>query len=131
MVKVLVVEDDVLISRMYKKVFQSERYEVFVAENGQVGLDLARTIEPTIILLDILMPKLNGMQMLQQLKADPKIAKIPVVILTNLAGTADAEKALGLGAVKYIIKSEHKPKEVFDIVKGIITAHTRDEVPEA
>src|SRR3990172_5621808 len=115
---------------MYQKVFQSEGYEVFVAENGQVGLDLARTIEPTIILLDILMPKLNGMQMLQQLKADPKIAKIPVVILTNLAGTADAEKALGLGAVKYIIKSEHKPKEVFDIVKVIITSHTRDEVPE-
>jgi len=131
MIKVLVVEDDELISRMYQKVFQSEGYEVFVAENGQVGLDLARTKEPTIILLDIMMPKLNGMQMLQQLKADPKIAKIPVVILTNLSGTADAEKALEFGAVKYIIKSEYKPKEVFDIVKKILAAYTRDEVPKA
>lgn len=75
MAKILVVEDDALISRMYQKVFESEGYEVFMAEDGQVGLDLARTKKPTIILLDIMMPKLNGLQMLQQLKADPILPK--------------------------------------------------------
>lgn len=131
MIKILVVEDDVLISRMYQKVFESEGYEVFLAGDGQAGLDLARAKVPTIVLLDIMMPKMNGMQMLEQLKADPKITKIPVVILTNLAGTVDAEKALKMGAVKYIVKSEYTPKEVFDIVKGILAAYTRDEIPKA
>ncbi|MDO8269752.1 MAG: response regulator [Candidatus Levybacteria bacterium] len=131
MIKVLIVEDDVLISRMYQKVFESEGYEVLMAGNGQEGLDMARTKAPTIILLDIMMPKMNGMQMLEQIKADPKIAKIPVIVLTNLSGTTDAERALKLGAVKYIVKSEHKPKDVFDMVKGILAASTRDEIPEA
>ena len=130
MAKILVVEDDALISRMYQKVFESEGYEVFMAVDGQIGLDLARTKKPTIILLDIMMPKLNGLQMLQQLKADPDIAKIPVIVLTNLSGAQDAERALELGAVRYIVKSEHKPKEVFDIVKGILAGYTRNEIPE-
>ena len=130
MAKILVVEDDALISRMYQKVFESEGYEVFMAVDGQIGLDLARTKKPTIILLDIMMPKLNGLQMLQQLKADPDIAKIPVIVLTNLSGAQDAERALELGAVRYIVKTEHKPKEVFDILKGILAGYTRNEIPE-
>jgi len=130
MIKVLIVEDDTLISRMYQKVFESEGYNVLLAGDGQVGLDLVRSEIPTIILLDIMMPKMNGLQMLQELKTDPKVSKIPVIVLTNLSGTADAEKALELGAVKYIVKSEYKPKEVFDIVKGILTAYTRNEIPK-
>lgn len=129
MAKILIVEDDILIARMYQKIFESEGNKVFIAQDGQAGLDMARTLLPTVILLDIMMPKLNGMQMLEELERDPKISGIPVVVLTNLSGTNDAERALSLGAIKYIVKSEHKPKEVYEIVKEILIGYTRNDIP--
>jgi DNA-binding response OmpR family regulator len=130
MSKILIVEDDALILRMYQEAFTSEGFEVLFASDGQAGLDMARANKPTIILLDIMMPKLNGMQMLEQLKADPAIHTIPVIVLTNLSSTMDAEKALKLGAVKYVVKSDYKPREIITIVKDILAGYTRgDGIP--
>jgi len=129
--KILIVEDDALLSKMYLSIFKSENYEVDTAANGQEGLDKARSGKPTLILLDIMMPQINGMEVLRQLKADPAVKDIPVVILTNLAGDHDIQAALNLGAVRYIIKSENKPKEVEAIVRDILAGYTRGEVPKA
>lgn len=130
MAKILIVEDDPLMCRMYQKIFNFENYEVDTAADGEEGLEKARTTNPTLILLDIMMPKMNGLQVLEKLKADPAISKIPVVMLTNLAGTQDAESALSKGAVKYIIKSEQEPKQVVDMVKEILSGYTRNDIPE-
>src|SRR5260221_345122 len=130
MTKILIVEDDPLMCRMYQKIFSFESYEVETAADGQEGLEKARTTAPTLILLDIMMPKMNGLQVLESLKADPATNKIPVIMLTNLAGTQDAETALSKGAVKYIIKSEQEPKQVVDMVKEIIAGYTRNDVPQ-
>ena len=129
MAKVLIIEDDPLISRMYQKIFTFEKYDVEIAKDGQEGLDKARETKPTVILLDVMMPKLNGLQVLEKLKDDNDTKNIPVIILTNLSGQLDAETALSKGAVKYIIKSEHEPKEVANIVKEILQASTRNDVP--
>jgi DNA-binding response OmpR family regulator len=129
MAKILIVEDDPLMSRMYQKIFTFEGYEADMAVDGQEGLDKARTDKPTLILLDVMMPKLNGLQVLEKLKIDPETKAIPVIMLTNLAGEQDAETALSKGAIKYIIKSEHEPKEVADMVKEILAGYTRNEVP--
>jgi twitching motility two-component system response regulator PilH len=129
MTKILVVEDDPLMSRMYQKIFTFEGYDVTMAGDGQEGLDKAREIKPTLMLLDVMMPKLNGLQVLEKLKSDPETKSIPVVMLTNLAGEQDAEGALSKGAIKYIIKSEHDPKEVADMVKEILAGYTRNEIP--
>lgn len=129
MAKVLIVEDDPLMSRMYQKIFTFEKFEVVMAADGQEGVDKARAEKPTLILLDVMMPKMNGLQALEKLKADPETKAIPVVMLTNLAGQQDAETALTKGAVKYIVKSEHEPKEVTDMVKQILAGYTRNEVP--
>jgi len=129
MSKILIVEDDPLISRLYQKIFTFEKYEVELAADGEEGLVKARNYKPTVILLDVMMPKLNGLQVLERLKADTETKDTPVVMLTNLAGEKDAETALSKGAVKYIIKSEHEPKEVANMVKEILTGYTRDEVP--
>lgn len=118
-------------SRMYQKIFTFEGYEVEVASDGQEGLDKAKSGKPTLILLDIMMPKLNGIQVLEQLKADPNTKAIPIIMLTNLAGQQDAEAALAKGAVKYIIKSEYEPKQVADMVKEVLAGYTRNEVPQA
>lgn len=130
MAKILITEDDPLMSRMYQKIFTFEGYEVLMAGDGQECLAKVREgIPPTLILLDVMMPNMNGMETLERLKADPATKAIPVVMLTNLAGQQDAETALSKGAVKYIIKSEHDPKEVADIVKEILAGYTRNEVP--
>src|SRR5476651_1669604 len=131
MAKVLIIEDDPLMSRMYQKIFTFEKYEVEVAGDGEEGLAKVLSTNPTIILLDVMMPKMNGLQVLEKLKADPATKAIPVVMLTNLAGQQDAETALSKGAVKYIVKSEHEPKEISDMVNEIIAGYTRDDIPTA
>jgi chemosensory pili system protein ChpA (sensor histidine kinase/response regulator) len=129
--KILIVEDDTLLSKMYYSIFTSENYQVDTAINGEEGLEKARAGKPALILLDIMMPKLNGMEVLKKLKADPDVKNIPVVVLTNLAGDADIQTALNMGAVRYIIKSEHKPKEVEAIVREVLSGYTRNDVPPA
>jgi len=129
MIKILIVEDDPLMSRMYQKIFKFEGYEVEFAEDGEEGFEKIKTTKPTLVLLDIMMPKLNGLQVLEKIKLDPELKRIPVVMLTNLAGTQDAETALANGAVKYIIKSENEPKQVVNMVKEILAGYTRDTIP--
>lgn len=131
MAKVLIIEDDPLMLRMYQKIFSFEKYQVDTAANGEEGLEKVRKDKPTLVLLDIMMPKMNGIQVLEKLKQDPETKKIPVVMLTNLAGEHDAENALTKGAVKYLVKSEYDPKQIANMVKEILAGYTRDEVPEA
>src|ERR1035438_2232929 len=127
MAKVFIVEDDPLMLRMYQKIFTFEKYEVEIASDGEEALAKVVAANPTVILLDIMMPKMNGMQVLEKLKADPATKNIPVIMLTNLSGQQDAETALSKGAVKYLIKSEYEPKEVADIVKEIIAGYRSEE----
>ncbi|MBI5126891.1 response regulator [Candidatus Roizmanbacteria bacterium] len=129
MVKILIIEDDPLMIRLYQKVFTFEGYTVEVAGNGEEGLEKVKSFSPNVVLLDIMMPKMNGLQVLEKLKANDDTKKIPVIMLTNLAGSQDAETALAKGAVKYIVKSEYEPKDVVKMVKEIIAGYTRDSVP--
>src|SRR3989344_3064412 len=113
----LIIEDGPLMSRMYQKIFKFEGFNIDTASDGEEGLSKVKSQKPTLILLDIMMPKMNGLEVLEKLKADPATKNIPVVVLTNLAGATDADRAISMGAVKYIIKSEHEPKEVANMVK--------------
>lgn len=130
MARILIIEDNTLISRMYEKAFKFEGYEVDLANNGEAGWEALTKNLPTIILLDVMMPKKSGIDLLGEIKANDRFNSVPVIVLTNLSGTQDAEKALELGAVKFIVKSEFKPKEVVSQVKEILAAYTRDVVPE-
>src|SRR3989337_3533026 len=127
MARILIVEDDTLIKRMYQQAFEFDGFKVDLASDGEDGLSKLKDNKPTVILLDIMMPKMNGLQFLEEIKSDPVNKNIPVVVLTNLSGTQDAQKALELGAVKYIVKSQYKPKQVVNMVKEIIAAYTRDD----
>lgn len=129
MTKILITEDDPLMSRMYQKIFTFEGFEVVMAADGQEGLDKIRAEKPTLVILDVMMPKLNGLEVLEKLKADPDTKHIPVIMLTNLSSQQDAENAMLKGAVKYIVKSEHDPKQVADIVKEVLAGYTRNEIP--
>jgi CheY-like chemotaxis protein len=131
MAKVLIVEDDPLISRMYQKIFTFEKFDVDVAANGEEALSKVTVFNPELILLDVMMPKMNGLQVLEKLKTLDATKAIPVVMLTNLAGQQDAETAIAKGAVKYIIKSEYEPKQVVEMVKEVLAGYTNTTAPSA
>ena len=118
MAKILIVEDDLLVSRMYQRAFISEGFNVDLAANGREGLKKAQEGRPDLVLLDIMMPEMNGLEVLSALKTDEALKAIPVVVLTNLSGTRDAEAAMAKGAAEYLVKSEYKPREVVIRVKS-------------
>ena len=120
MTKILLVEDDPLMSRMYMRVLKYEGFDVDFAENGEDGVAKAKSFKPDLILLDVMMSKMDGFKALEEIKADLNTKDIPVVMLTNLAGEQDQESALKKGAIKYLIKSNYKPKEVVQIVNDLL-----------
>lgn len=120
MKKILLIEDDQYISRMYHRILTLEGYEVKLAEDGEEGVMKAQSFKPELILLDMMMPKMNGIQVLEALKANPLTQAIPVIVLTNLVGDEEKEAILAKGAVKYLTKSDHEPREVVEIIKQFI-----------
>ena len=127
---VLLIEDDNLLVRMYQDKFTGDGYKVVVALDGENGLAKLKKEKPTLVLLDIMMPKMNGFEVLKKIKADPSSKNIPVILLTNLGGEDDAKKGLEMGAVAYLIKSDYTPDEVIAKIKEILSASTRDEISE-
>lgn len=121
MAKVLIVEDDALIQRMYQQILTFDKHDVAVAGNGKEGLNKVSEVKPDIILLDIMMPEFNGLQMLQELKRNEDYKDIPVIMLTNLDDKKDIDAAMALGAQKYFVKVEQTPREVADMVKETLT----------
>lgn len=120
--KILLVEDDIFLMNMYSTKFEIDGYEVFAADNGLDGLELAKEKQPHIILLDIMMPEMNGFEVLEKLKADPTTVKIPVIILTNINQQDDIQKGLSLGAVDYFIKAHFIPSEIVGKVEKILAS---------
>ena len=114
---IVLVEDDTFLANIYKTKFEMEGFKVIVAENGVDGLEEVKKRKPDIVLLDILLPKMDGFAVLKHIKEDESIKHIPVILLTNLGQKDDVEKGLELGAVDYLIKAHFKPSETVDKVK--------------
>jgi DNA-binding response OmpR family regulator len=117
---VLIVEDDVFLAGIYKKKFEVEGFKVSISEDGKNGIEDAKKKKPDIILLDVLLPKLDGFAVLKILKENKETNIIPVILLTNLGQKDDIEKGLEAGAVDYLIKIHFKPSEVVDKVRKIL-----------
>lgn len=119
--KILLVEDDQLLIRMYQRKFKSDGYDLHVATNGADGLVAAKDVKPDLVMMDIMMPKMNGLQALEKMKADAELNKIPVILLTNLGGSQDdIERGLQMGAVAYLVKSDTRPDQVVAKVKSVL-----------
>lgn len=118
--KILLIEDDPFLLSMYSTKFEIEDFRVYVASDGQKGLELAGKELPDIILLDILMPKMNGFEVLENLKAQKETKDIPVILLTNLNQKDEIEKGLSLGVDDYLIKANFMPSEVVEKIKKVI-----------
>lgn len=116
--RILIVDDDPLISRMYENKMQLDGHEAEVAVNGEEAITAVRKNKPDLILLDVMMPKLNGVETLKILKGEETTKNIPVIILTNLGDKPeDIDKAKALGALDYLVKSQISLKDLSERVK--------------
>jgi two-component system, OmpR family, alkaline phosphatase synthesis response regulator PhoP len=120
MAHILIVEDEELISLLYETVFTRRGYMVDLAADGEEALVKVKTLLPELMLLDVMMPKMNGVKVLETMKADMVLKDVPVVMLTNLTDPAIEQSALQLGALRYVIKSQHQPNEVVDIIDELM-----------
>lgn len=121
---ILIVEDDSFLAGIYQKKFEMEGFKVSISENGEKGLVDIQKKKPDVVILDILLPKLDGFAVLEKIKKDPECKKIPILMLTNLGQKDDVEKAMQNGAAGYLIKAHFKPSEVVDKVKAVMNGKT-------
>lgn len=117
MKKILFIEDESALQKTLGDFLREEGFEVISALNGKDGLRLAKTEIPDLILLDLILPKINGFDVLRNLKKDEKTKEIPVIILTNLESLEDIERAISLGAKTYLVKSNYSLEEVIEKIK--------------
>lgn len=118
--KILLVEDDQLLVRLYKKKLTKEGFAVVVARDGSDGLVKAKNDPPDMILLDLMMPKTNGFEMLAALQSSPQLKNIPVMVLTNVSAETDEQRARGLGATDYLVKADNPPDMVVERIKELL-----------
>ncbi len=115
--KVLIVEDEVSLAEMLGEQLKSENFEVNIAHDGEAGLAAAEQYRPDIILLDLIMPRKNGLEVLADLKANEELKSIPVIVLSNLDGDINIQNAIALGAADYIVKAHFNPQEIVEKIK--------------
>jgi len=118
MTKIAIIEDDQAISQMYRIKFEAEGYEVETAGNGKLGLELAEKMRPDIILLDLMMPVMNGDEVLKQIRATTWGKHIKVIILTNVGEQEAPDILKTLEVRRFIVKAEMTPRQVAEMVKS-------------
>jgi len=121
---ILFIEDESALQKTFGDFLSQEGYEMISALDGEVGLRLANPPtggqKPDLILLDLILPKVNGFEVLKQLKESPATKEIPVIILTNLEGIKDIDRVIGLGASAYLVKTQYTLDEIIAKIKNVL-----------
>ena len=120
MKKILLVEDDEMLHNMYTQKFKSQGYDVVSAYNGSEGVKLAEETKPDLILLDILLPKKNGIYVLEQLRSNPKTSRTRVIAFSNYNDPNTKKQAKELNVLDYLIKTDYTPQEIVQKIKSYL-----------
>ena len=115
--KILFVEDEPTLQKAVGKILTQEGFQLLGALDGEKGLELIKKEKPDLVLLDLILPKKDGFEVLKEMKEDDELKDIPVIVLTNLEGMGDVEKALSLGATTYLVKANYELDDVVDKIK--------------
>lgn len=118
--KILLVEDDKFLRELIAKKLKSSGYEVIEAIDGESAVIKAKELKPDLVLLDLILPGIDGFGILTKIKEDPDISKTPVIILSNLSQQEEVEKAIKLGAADFLIKAHFVPGEIIEKIKKIL-----------
>jgi len=118
--KVLIIEDEEIMIDLLQRKLTQEGYEVSVARDGEEGLEVMREVKPDLILLDIIMPRMGGFGVMEEMAKDKELKKIPVIVISNSGQPVELDRAQKLGAKDWLIKTEFDPQEVLGkVVKQI------------
>jgi len=117
---ILIVEDDKFLRDLIARKLTTEGFNILSAVDGEEGIKKIKEEKPDLILLDLILPGIDGFEVLSQMKTDPDIASIPVIILSNLGQREEVEKGLKLGAVDYLIKAHFTPGEIIEKIKNTL-----------
>lgn len=117
--KILIIEDEATLQKTLNDLLSQEGYEVLSAVDGLRGMELAFDKKPDLILLDIILPKMDGFEVLKKIKENEDTSQIPVVILTNLSSVNDIQKALDIGATTYLVKADFHLSDVLSKIEKI------------
>lgn len=120
MKKVLFIEDEAVLQKTVGDTLVRNGYEVYQALDGEIGVRIAHEKTPDLILLDLIMPRKNGFEVLEDLKKDPATKAIPVIVLTNLEGPEEIERVMSAGATGYLVKANYSLEEVLQKVRETI-----------
>lgn len=117
---ILLIEDDTFLKDIYVTQLKKSGYKVEVAFDGEAGLSKIKELKPDLLLLDIILPKIDGWKLLELIKGDVNFKDLKVVILSNLGQKEEIEKGFDFGAIRYFVKAEYTPKEVVEEIKEIL-----------
>ena len=122
MSKILIVEDDPFLNRAYNTILLREGYDVDSADNGETGLQKATENEPDLILLDMLMPQMDGLDFLRGYQQKDNHPNVKIIVFSNMSVPESVEEAMHLGAVKYMTKASFSPKEMVALIKEVLAS---------
>lgn len=114
---ILFIEDESVLQKTFREIIVQEGYQMISALDGETGLRVAKEKKPDLILLDLILPKIHGFDVLKKLKEENETRDIPVIVLTNLEGLEDVEKTLKLGATTYLVKTNYSLEEILEKIK--------------
>jgi DNA-binding response OmpR family regulator len=118
--KILIIEDDSVMQNALQEYLSGEGFEIACAVDGEMGERMAKSEKPDLVLLDIVIPKKDGYEVLAEIKKNEETKDIPVILLTNLGSIEDIEKALNMGATNYLVKADYKLEEVASKIKEVL-----------
>ena len=118
--KILIVEDDKFLRELISKKLKDEGYQLAQAIDGEEGVVKAKEVSPDLILLDLILPGIDGFEVLSRIKNDSIVSSVPVIILSNLGQKEEIEKGIKLGAIDFLIKAHFTPGEIIEKIKEIL-----------
>ena len=120
MKRILFIEDEAALQKTFGDILKSEGFEVISALDGETGLTLAKKENPDLVLLDLILPKIHGLDVLKEMKQNENTKNIPVIVLTNIESIEEIDKALELGATTYLVKSDYSLEDVIAKIKKVL-----------
>lgn len=120
--KVLIIEDDATLRNVLVEFMKEEGIDASFASDGEDGLKKVKEIKPDLVLLDIILPKKDGYEVMKEIRGDVLTKNIPIILLTNLGGLNDIEKALAMGATTYLVKGDYQVKEIIEKIKEVLNS---------
>jgi DNA-binding response OmpR family regulator len=124
--KILIMEDEEILGKIISEKLAGEGYQVSLAINGEDGMEKMRVMKPDLVLLDMVMPKKNGHEVLEDIKSDSELKNVPVIVISNSGQQSEIERVVGLGVRDYIIKAQFRPDDVLEKVKKYLNQEYKE-----